>query len=336
MINQRRRNWIFFLFGIGLLALFGFNVGSGSIAIAPADLLRALVDDGERFHTIVWQFRLPKALTCVLAGAALGAGGLLMQTLFRNPLAGPDVLGLSSGASLAVALLLMTNPHALGWLTGPWSLATAAFVGSALVFVVVMAVARTITDNTSLLIIGLMISAAVSSMVAVLQYVSQAEDLQSFMIWSLGSVGGTQWSEIQVLAALLAAGTLILFFQVKAINGLLLGVNYAQSLGIHIGRTRFWMVTATSLLTGGVTAFCGPIAFVGLAVPHLVRLGVATTDHKTLLPLVMMGGAMLLLFCDLLAQGPGQSMVLPLNAVTSLIGAPVVIWVVVRSKKLRL
>lgn len=327
---------LYALFAAGLVLLVLINVGTGSLAIPASDLFQALFSDQSSNHIILWQFRIPKAATCVLAGAALGASGLLMQTLFRNPLAGPDVLGLSSGASLLVALLLMSSAFRGGLLTSPWSVAAAASAGSAGVFLLVMTISRKIIDNTSLLIIGLMISAAVSSVVAVLQYISRADDLQAFMIWNLGSVGTTSWNEIAVMALALLAGLAIGLAHLKSINGLLLGDYYAQSLGINTQRTRFWVVAATSLMTGAVTAFCGPIAFVGLAVPHLVRLSVPSTNHGVLIPFVMMGGAILLLACDWAAQLPGSTQILPLNAITSFVGAPVVIWIIVRHKKLRM
>jgi len=315
------------------------NISLGSVNIPFNDLIKSLTgnSDNETYNAIVWQFRFPKAMTCVLAGAALSVSGLLMQTLFRNPLAGPDVLGLSSGASLMVALVLLVSQSFSSLLiaSSPWAVALAASIGSSLVFLLVIIISNYIRDNTSLLIIGLMIAATTNSIVGVLQYVSRAEDLQAFMIWTMGSVGGTGWSEIIVLIVLTITGSSVALFFMKSLNGWLLGDNYAQSLGVNIKRSRFWIVTATSLMAGGVTAFCGPIAFVGLAVPHLIRLLIPTTNHKILIPAVMLGGAILLLFCDILAQLPGSTQLLPLNAVTSMIGAPVVIWMVIRNKKIR-
>lgn len=326
------------LFGIVLAFLLLADVLLGSVPISGAELWKGLIDPTAHYSDIIWFFRLPKAITCLLAGAALGASGLLMQTLFRNPLAGPDVLGLSSGASLFVALLLLTGQQTMAGylLTSPWAVALAASLGSALVFVLVMIMAQKLTDNASLLIVGLMIASAVSAVVGVLQYISRADDLQAFIIWSMGTVGGTGWSEIAVLTLTVVVGLFIALLQSKATDTLLLGENYAKSLGVRTGSVRFWLVTATSLMAGGVTAFCGPIAFVGLAVPHLVRLTVSTTRHRTLLPLVMMAGASLLLVCDLIAQLPGGSQMLPLNALTSLFGAPVVIMVILGSKRLRI
>lgn len=314
-------------------------MGSVSIPILKVfSVLTSPTDPSDTYSSIIWQLRVPKAVTCLVAGAALAIAGLLMQTLFRNPLAGPDVLGLSSGASLMVAFALLMSTSSAYYLpiVNPWSLAIAASLGSGAIFLVVMAAAQRVRDNTSLLIIGLMIAAASGSLVSVLQYLSKAQDLQAFVIWTLGSVGGTHWNEILILGLLLVIGGVLAFSSIKALNAWLLGDNYAISLGVNIKRSRFKIVLATSLLTGGVTAFCGPIAFVGLAIPHLIRLLVPTTNHKILLPLVMVGGAALLLLCDILAQLPGSSNVLPLNAITSMIGAPVVIWVVMRSKGVKM
>ena len=324
-----------------LLLLFLANISLGSIQIPFPKVVSILFSGGQAHDTyasIMWQLRVPKAVTCVVAGSALSIAGLLMQTLFRNPLAGPDILGLSSGASLMVASVLLVGTSAAAYLpvVSPWSLALAASLGSGTIFLLVIAVAHRVKDNTSLLIIGLMIAAASGSFVSVLQYLSKAQDLQAFVIWTLGSVGGTNWSEIAILALLLIVGGTLAITSTKSLNAWLLGDHYAQSLGIDIKKSRQKAVLATSLLAGGVTAFCGPIAFVGLAVPHLVRLLVPTTNHRVLVPMVMMGGAALLLLCDLLAQVPGGSNILPLNAITSMIGAPVVIWVVMRSKGVKM
>jgi iron complex transport system permease protein len=319
----------FVILAASLLVLFAINIAMGSVHIPLSEVFSALLHGStESTHSqIIWQFRIPKAITCVLAGSALSVSGLLMQTLFRNPLAGPDVLGLSSGASLLVAIVVLAGQS--------WAVAISASLGSALVFVLVMILSNYVRDNTSLLIIGLMIGATTASIVGVLQYISRAEDLQAFMIWTMGSTGSTGWTEILVLLILIVTGSAIAVMFMKSLNGWLLGDNYARSLGINISRSRFWVVTATSIMAGGVTAFCGPIAFVGLAVPHLTRLLVPTTNHKVLIPAVMLGGAVLLLLCDLLAQLPGSTQLLPLNAVTSIIGAPVVIWMIIRSKRLR-
>ncbi len=321
---------------ISLGVLFLLNISLGSVKIPLHQILESLSGQSEQniWNDIIWQFRFPKAITCAVAGASLATGGLLMQTLFRNPLAGPDVLGLSAGSSLLVSLMILSG-NAVTLFSGPWAISIAASVGSAAVFLLVISISQRLRDNVSLLIIGLMIAAVTQSIVSVLQFVSKAEDLQTFMIWTLGSVGGTSWKEINVMSVIFLVGGLISFASIKSLNALLLGDNYAQSVDINLKRSRFLIVLATSLMTGVVTAFCGPIAFVGLAVPHMIRLIIKTSNHKILIPAVMIGGAILLLLCDMLAQLPGSTQILPLNAVTSVIGAPVVIWMILHSKKVR-
>jgi iron complex transport system permease protein len=317
-----------------LVVLFFLDVSLGSVSISVADFLSNIFsDNNSTVHTILWQFRLPKAITCVLAGASLACSGLLMQTLFRNPLAGPDVLGLSSGASLAVGMLVLLG-RGFNFSSNEWSLALAAGMGGVSVLLLMLAIARSVRDNASLLIIGLMLAAATSSIMSVMQFVSRAEDLQFYFLWTMGSVGNTGWKEIAVLAIIFFIGVIISFLLLKPLNSWLLGENYARSLGVNVNRSRLWIVIATGLMTGGITAFCGPIAFVGLAVPHLARLIMQTTNHKILLPGVICGGAILLLFCDFVSQQMSHTQALPLNALTSLIGAPVVIWQVMKFKKI--
>lgn len=310
----------------------------GSVPIPFSKLFSSIFTNHPLFSDILWHFRIPKTLTCLLAGSALATAGLLMQTLFRNPMAGPDVLGLTSGASLLVALVILLGQFSQIFkgvlFNNSWSIALAASLGGGLVFILTISIAKYVKDNAALLIIGLMISAATSSLVSVMQYTSKADDLQAFLIWTLGSMGNTNWAEIGVLSLVVALGLAISYGSIKSLNSWLLGENYAQSLNINMSRSRLRIVVATGLLTGSVTAFCGPIAFVGLAVPHLVRLIIPVTNHKILMPAVMMGGSILLLFCDLVAQLPGNSQILPLNAITSLIGAPVVIWMVIKSKRI--
>ncbi|HEY4654599.1 MAG TPA: iron ABC transporter permease [Cyclobacteriaceae bacterium] len=333
---KTRTRWL--LLPLILIVLTVINISYGSVSIPPGEVLTALAGGQTTdpiWKDIIWNFRLTKALTCILAGAALSAGGLQMQTLFRNPLAGPDVLGLSSGASLAVSLLLLGS-DGLVELPGPWSVALVASLGCAGVFLIVLLFARRLRDPASLLIVGLMIGAGTSSIVSVLQYTSRAEELQTFLIWTFGNVGNLNWTEIGVLFWILSLGGIIAVVMAKPLNAWILGDNYAQSVGINLTRSRIWIIVSASILTGGVTAFCGPIAFIGLAVPHLTRLLIRTSDHKILIPNVIMAGAILVLLCDILTQLPGSSQVLPLNAVTALFGAPVVIWVVIRSKIIRI
>lgn len=321
-----------------LLLLFILNLSLGSVNIpfgAVVKILGGGVSDEPAWTDIIWDFRMTKALTCLLTGGALAMGGLQMQTLFRNALVGPDVLGLSAGASLAVSILLLSQSAGafLHIAPGAWTVAIASSIGCIGVFLVVLSIVQRLQDNVSLLLVGLMIAAGTSSVVSVLQYLSKAEDLQLFVIWTFGSLGSLNWTEIQVLAILVAVGITIAVFCTKSLNAWLLGENYARSLGIPVQRSRLLIILSSSILTGGVTAFCGPIAFVGLAVPHLVKLLLPTSNHRILIPAVIIGGASLMLFCDILTQLPGNAQMLPINAITSLIGAPVVIWVIMRNKK---
>lgn len=332
-----KKSWILLPFLLGLL--FVVNLGLGSVNIPPRDILTILIGNESAnpvWSDIVWDFRMTKALTCILAGGALSIAGLQMQTLFRNALAGPDVLGLSSGASLAVSLVFMSQAAGVQFFSAPsaWIIAGTASLGCFGVFFIVIIIAQRLRDNTSLLIIGLMIGAATSSLVSVLQFLSKPEEQQSYMLWTFGSLGRLNWVELKVLTIILISAGLTALFSTKALNGWLLGDHYAQSIGINLNRSRFIILFSTSVLTGGVTAFCGPIAFVGLAVPHLTKLIVKTHNHRILIPAVAMAGGALMLFCDIMTQLPGQAYVLPINAITAMIGAPVAIWIIVKAKRL--
>lgn len=331
--------WILLL--LSLLTLFILNLSLGSVHIPLAEIARILFtgEGSEQVWTdIVWNFRMTKALTCILAGSALAAAGLQMQTLFRNALAGPDVLGLSSGASLAVALLFLTPASGWGLLATPHPLllSAVASVGCISVLIIMLIVARKLDDHVSLLLVGLMVGAATSSVVSILQYLSKAEEMQVYIIWTFGSLSGLGWTEIKILTLALSVGTALTFSQVKSLNAWLLGDNYATSMGVPVKKARLIFILSACLLTGAVTAFCGPIAFVGLAVPHLTRLLIHTHNHKALIPAVLVGGATLLLLCDILAHLPGSTYILPINALTALVGAPVVIWIIVKNKRLRI
>lgn len=338
---QGRRTGRWTILVLVLVVLFALDLFLGSVYIPLPEIGKILLTgEGTQkvWAQIVWDFRMTKALTCVLAGGALAAAGLQMQTLFRNALAGPDVLGLSSGASLAVSLIFMSPFGGSGFLSAanPLLVSLSASLGSAGVLIVMLAVASKLQDNVSLLIVGLMVGAAASSVVSVLQYLSRAEEMQVYILWTFGSIGGLNWNEIKILLAILAAGVAIAFARIKSLNAWLLGDHYAQSLGINTRRSRILIILSASLLTGGVTAFCGPIAFVGLAVPHLTKLIIKSENHKTLIPAVLAAGAALLLFCDIIARLPGNAYVLPINALTALIGAPVVIWIIIRNKAMRI
>lgn len=331
----------FVLLALGLFLCLGLNLSLGSVPIPLKDSLNALTGgpvEQESWRYIVWNYRLPKAITAILTGGGLSLSGLLMQTLFRNPLAGPFVLGISSGASLGAALLIMGSSLIPGWfgalLLNDISISIAASAGSLLVLIAVMGVAGRIKDTMALLIIGLMFGSITAAVVTVLSYFTDAEQLRQYIFWSYGSLGNLSWSQLALLGGILLAGIALSILAIKPLNGLLLGEQYARSMGIPINRSRLIIITATGILAGTVTAFAGPIAFVGLAVPHLTRQIFDTTDHKVLLPAVLLYGAVLLLLCDTLAQLPASAYVLPINAITSIIGAPVVIWLLLRRRKM--
>jgi iron complex transport system permease protein len=337
---QGRNTFRWTILILSLVLLFALNLSLGSVSIPLAEIIQILFTKHSTnpvWVDIVWDFRMPKALACVLAGSALAAAGLQMQTLFRNALAGPDVLGLSSGASLAVSLIYMAQPAGLfvGNAQNAWVVSAAASLGCGAVLLIMLLVAGRLQDHVSLLLVGLMVAAATSSVVSVLQYLSRAEDMQIYMLWTFGSLGGLNWTELQVVAVVLCIGVVLAFTRIKSLNAWLLGDHYASSLGLDIRKSRIVIILSASILTGAVTAFCGPIAFVGLAVPHLTKLLIQTHNHKVLIPAVLLGGASLLLFCDILSQLPGSTYVLPINAITAFIGAPVVIWIIMRNKVTR-
>jgi iron complex transport system permease protein len=329
-MNRSTLYWIV-LFGMLLLLLVA-SIGIGSVYVPFGELVQILTGDElseEVRHTIIWEFRIPRALTAVVAGAGLSLAGLLMQTLFRNPLAGPFVLGISSGASLGVALIMLAGLGGWMFLVG-WGIALAASLGAAAVMLLTLTLALRVRDVMSLLIIGLMIGSLTSALVGIMEFFSTGEEIQTFLLWTFGSLGGLSWTEFRVMTVLVFIGITVSFFLIKPLNALLLSENYARSMGIHLVRTRVAVIVCTSLLAGAITAFCGPIAFVGLAVPHFSRLLFRTSDHRTLLPATLVSGAVIMLACDLVARLPGSDLVLPINAVTSLIGAPVVIWLVLK------
>jgi iron complex transport system permease protein len=312
------------------------SLSLGSVYIPLNEILNVFIDKEDvsnASNTIILHYRLPKTITSVFAGAALGFAGLQMQTLFRNPLAGPFVLGISSGASLGVALLVLAGIGVTGALAS-WSLVLASIIGSSIVLLLVLLVSINIKDSMSLLLIGLMFGAFTSAIVSVLQYFSSAADIQNFLFWTFGSTGNLNWLEMKVFIPVIAVGIVIGYLQAKPLNALLLGENYAQSMGLEIKKVRIGLVISTSLLAGVVTAFCGPIAFLGLAVPHMSRILFKSANHFILVPATLLLGSILLLVCDIIAQLPGIDLILPINAVTSLFGAPVVIWLIVKRKNI--
>ena len=319
------------------------SIGLGSVAIPIDEIIAVLLGNNSSkssWNTIILHFRLPKAITAMLVGSGLSIAGLLMQTLFKNPLAGPFVLGISSGASLGVAILLLGSGIFGGVLAtiafSSWGLAIASSIGAGLVMLAVLVTATKVRNTMSILIIGLMFGTVTSAIISVFTFFSNADKIQQFVFWGFGSLGNLSWNEILVFFTIYIIAILNLIYIIKPLNSLLIGENYAKSLGINIKKNRNIILLITSLLTGVITAFAGPIAFIGLAVPHITKLVFKTSDHKILLPAVTILGAIILLVCDIVAQLPTSEFTLPINAVTSLIGAPVVIWLLVRKKKIYL
>ena len=324
-MSGRRTAILFTVLSLLTAALFTADLLIGSVAVALRDIWAALTGGScdPAVRDIILKIRLLKAVTALFAGAALAASGLQMQTLFRNPLAGPYVLGISSGAGLGVALFLLGAPL-LGVSAHSFvqslSIAGAAWLGAALVLLIVMAVSRRIKDIMVILILGMMFGSGVSSMVEILQYLSSEAALKSFVIWTMGSLGDVTGGNLALMLPVITAGLVLSVAVIKPLNLLLLGENYARTMGLNVQRTRTLLFLSTVLLAGTVTAFCGPVGFIGLAVPHLARMLFASADHRVLMPASMLSGAALLLVCDLISK----SLALPINTVTALMGIPVV------------
>ncbi len=329
---------LFFLLTLAVLLLFLWDISSGAVAIPIRDVWNGLTSTSHNssWDYIVLDYRLPKAITAILVGMGLSVSGLLMQTLFRNPLAGPYVLGLSSGSSLGVAFVLMgaslVPPHLAIYLQSPYSIILASCLGSLLVLLAVLLVAQRLKDTMSILVVGLMFGSFSSALVAVLSYLSSAEALQRFTFWSLGSLGNLSWNSIAILGSCVAIGLLLSLATLKALNALLLGENYAKTLGIRYTQTKYLVILGTAILAGSITAYVGPIAFIGLAVPHMAKLIFQTSQHQLLFVATLLLGAAVLLLCDVLTQLPGSDIFLPINAITSLIGAPIVIYLLVKKQ----
>lgn len=309
----------------------------GNIRIPLADVWAALFHPQTHLsiHTdIVLNFRLPKALTAIIAGSALSVSGLMMQTMFRNPLAGPDVLGVNSGASLGVALLVMLGSMG-GIVLGStsWSIILAAVLGAFLVLILILIISRRMPDIVSLLIVGMMLGYIASSVVSLLQSLSNPESLKLFVVWTFGSLSAVSWQMMPVLGAIFIFGIFLAFLMSKEMDVLMLGESYAQTLGISLPHVRFMLILTTALLSGGITAFAGPISFVGITVPHIARGLVKDWSHRRLLPLCMLCGSSLLLVCDILSQMPVFNASFPINSITSLVGAPIIIWIMLKNRK---
>ena len=340
MPNSNSYKLSFFLLLLILVICFFGNISLGSVSIPLKETVNSLLgySSNEEWQYIIRNLRLPKAFTAILVGSGLGISGLLMQTLFRNPLAGPFVLGITSGASLGVALVIMGASIFGGFfatlLISKWSIVIAASLGSFLVLMVVLIVSAKVRDTMAILIIGLMFGSITAAVVSVLSYFSSAEQLQQYIFWGFGSLGNLSWNELFIFFLIYCIGIILSIVSIKSLNTLLLGENYAKSLGLNIKQSRLTIIIATSLLAGTITAFAGPIAFIGLAIPHMTRQIFNTSNHKILLPAVFLFGAIIMLICDSIAQLPTSDYTLPINAITSLIGAPVVIWLLVRKRNM--
>ncbi len=318
--------------------LFILDISLGPVSIPLRDVFSAIIGSETKatWDYIIINYRIPKALTALLAGFGLSISGLLMQTLFRNPLAGPYVLGLTSGASLGVAFVILGAgflPAVLsGWLLSSYGIILASWLGSFAVLLAVLVVAEKLRDTMAILIVGLMFGSFTSAIVGVLTFLSSAEQLQKYTFWSMGNLGNLSWPALAILSVAIAIGLTIATLCIKPLDALLLGENYARSLGVNFRKVRLTIILATSILAGSITAFAGPIAFIGLAVPHIARLIFKTGSHRVIFWGALLIGGTVMLACDIASQWPGTSISLPINAVTSIVGAPVVIWLLMRKK----
>jgi len=335
VFNQKNKI-LFSILSFVLIGMFFLNLSLGSVSIPTVAIFDSVLGNEIKssWEIILWNFRLSKAITAILVGMGLSISGLLMQTLFRNPLAGPYVLGLSSGSSLGVAFMIMGAGFLPSFLLSDYGIVIASSIGSFLVLMAVLIVSQKLRDTMAILIVGLMFGSFTSAIVSVLSYFSTAQELQKFTFWSMGSLANLSWNSVLILAVCCCLGLLLSILSIKPLNALLLGENYAKSLGLNFKKTRFIIIFATSILAGSITAFAGPIAFVGLAVPHLAKLLFQTSNHFLLFWSTLLIGAILMLVCDSIAQLPGSDYTLPINAITSMVGAPVVVWLLVRKRKI--
>lgn len=307
-------------------------VGSGYLPLS--DVWAALTGNSENpiYREIILNHRLPKALTAILAGTSLSVAGVLMQTLFHNPLAGPDVLGVTSGASLGVALLTLGTSFLPFWLIAGWGQIVAAIIGAIAVLLLVIIASIKVPQTVSLLIIGMMFGYFTGAIVSILQNMSNPDTLKLFITWTFGSLASVGWEQMSVMAPVIIVGVLMAFLLQKQLNILLLGKNYANGLGISVIQLRLWIILATALLAGTSTAFTGPIAFIGITMPHVARGLFRTPNHRVVLPASLICGAITMLACDIISQLPGMQGTLPINAVTALFGAPIIIWIILKNK----
>jgi iron complex transport system permease protein len=333
-----RTNLIFGAIIILILIFFLVDLFFGSVSIKAHDVMKAIFTNADsNITTIILKFRLPKAITALIVGIALSLSGLQMQTVFRNPMAGPDVLGVSSGASLGVAFVILgfstsISPEGIQGI-GNWVLVASAWVGAGAVMILIMSLSARVKDIMTILIIGIMLSSVISAFVTIMQYFSNESMLKTYVVWTMGSLGNLTSGQLKVLLISVSIGVILTLITSKMLNALLLGENYAASIGLNVRVSRILIFTSTSILAGSVTAFCGPIGFIGIAVPHVSRLLFGTSDHKILIPGTILTGGLVMLVSDVISQLPGSERVLPINAVTSLIGIPIVIWVIFHNRR---
>lgn len=331
---------IIFLFLIALLiVLFVVDLFVGNANIGIKDGIAALLStsDNDIIDEIIFNYRLPKAITALLAGASLSAAGLLMQTLFRNALAGPDVLGVSSGAGLGVALLTLmagTSAYPLIEAMGSMAQVVVAIAGAVLVLLLILFVSSRINDSVTILVLGMIFGYVTSAAITILQSFADPDSLKLFITWTFGSLSTVTWEKMPILATLVIVGIATIFIIQKPLNSLLLGEKYAISIGLNIKQIRLTIIIITAIITGVVTAFTGPIAFVGVVVPHFARTFFGTVNHKTIIPATILLGGILLIACDIISQVPLANRTLPINAVTALFGAPMIVWIVLKRKRL--
>lgn len=341
-MSKKIRSILFISFAILLAGFFIMDLISGQVSIPLKEVFKILTGQESSKSTwdyIILNFRLPKAITAILVGMGLSISGLLMQTLFRNPLAGPYVLGLSSGSSLGVAFVILGAGFLPSFLTSvilsDYGIVLASCLGSFIVVLAILVVAQRLRNTMSILIVGLMFGSFAGAIVNVLSYFSSAEQLQKFTFWSMGNLGNLSWNSILILGSVVTVGLLMSLLSIKSLDALLLGENYAKSIGLNFKKARFIIIIATSLLAGSITAFAGPIAFIGLAVPHISKLIFQTSNHKILFFSTILLGGILMLICDIISQMPYLSVTLPINAITSIMGAPVVIWLLIGKKNIQ-
>jgi len=338
MSRKTRQRAIFLLLVLTLLAVLLLDIILGSLSVSIPEILGVITGkSSEALKTIVFDFRIPKALTALTVGVALSLSGLQMQTVFRNPMAGPDVLGITSGASLGVAFVILgfsgtISSDSLRGL-GSWILIAASWIGAGAVMILIMSISSRVRDIMTILIIGIMLSSGISAIVTILQYFSAESMLKAYVIWTMGSLGNLTSTQLRVMLICVTAGLILSLISAKMLNALSIGENYAGSIGLNVRLSRILIFASTSILAGSVTAFCGPIGFIGIAVPHIARILFRTSDHLILIPGTILTGGIIMLISDIISQMPGSETVLPVNSVTSLIGIPVVIWVIFRNRK---